>query len=71
MSRNVVLEALAELGLALHNHRHKWTKKQRELFDRAISKADSLGPVRRPASKGEARNMIRRAHAMLKAAGAR
>ena len=70
-SRNVVLEALAELGLALANHGHKWTSKQRKLFDQAIIKADDLGRVRVPKTKGEAARMIRRANAMLRACGVR
>ena len=33
----VFIEALDELGLALAEHSHRWTARQRRLYERAIS----------------------------------
>ena len=35
----VISEALNALGLALVEHGHKWTNRQRQLYERAISYA--------------------------------
>jgi len=39
---NIVTEALDALGLALVEHDHIWTTRQRQLYERAISVADCM-----------------------------
>lgn len=71
-SRNVVADALDALGLALAGHKHRWSKDERGLYERAVKVAQvNCGPVRRPKTSGEASRMIRRANAMLNACGVR
>lgn len=55
----VFIEALDELGLALAEHSHRWTARQRRLYERAISlcrmdfgsSASTKYPHRRPSHK--------------------
>lgn len=37
---SVVTNALDELGLALTNYKHKWSKRERNLYDRATRVLD-------------------------------
>jgi len=69
---NVIADALDTLGLALVEHGHKWTRRQRQLYEQAISflcrkeiglsasrKSPSLTPSRkshRASCRGEARS---------------
>lgn len=71
-SRNIVVDALDALGVALAGHKHRWSKDERGLYERAVRAAQvNCGPIRKPKTKGEAARMIRRANAMLKACGVR
>lgn len=36
------LEALDALGLALADHKHDWTPKQRRLYERAVSRLKKI-----------------------------
>lgn len=38
----IAIKALDALGLALTSHDHQWTKRERELYERAISFLTSL-----------------------------
>ncbi|MGB3389539.1 MAG: hypothetical protein WBA88_16325 [Pseudaminobacter sp.] len=71
-SRNIVVDALDALGVALGRHKHRWTDEERGLYERAVRAAQvNCGPVKPPKTSGEASRMIRRANAMLRACGVR
>jgi len=71
-SRNIVVDALDALGVALAGHKHRWSKDERGLYDRAVRAAQvNCGPVKPPKTSGEASRVIRRANAMLRACGVR
>lgn len=71
-SRNIVVDALDALGVALAGHKHRWTAEERGLYERAVRAAQvNCGPVKSPKTSGETSRMIRRANAMLKACGVR
>ena len=37
MDKELIKEALNELGSALSDHKHKWTNEQRGLYDKAMN----------------------------------
>ena len=40
--KNVVVEALEAMGLALAGHNHRWTPRERSLFERAIAHSSNV-----------------------------
>lgn len=43
---NYTQKTLAELGLALANHGHRWTKRQREYFENCVERLETFAEAR-------------------------